>query len=302
MTDTESNVSVGGWVAEAAASVVVIATVSTIVAAATMVPTIAATISAIASTIAPSRARRLGRWAASHKRCYLGQHGLVGFTKQWHQVIYNIAILLIEEGDRNALFASTSCTANAVYVVVDVAGQIVLNHNGNIRNVETTRSNIGGHQHTADSVLEVRQRLLSLTLNAVSVNRGAGDAHLTKRALQVVCIAFLFNKHKDEIAVVLTQNRQQLVALCVILNEANVLGDVLCCRTDTTDLQKRVLAQEFASKLLNFTGERGAVHERLTLTCARHVGLRPLHKLADRWFESHVQHAVGLVKNHEADI
>jgi len=89
-------------------------------------------------------------------------------------------------------------------------------------------------------------------------------------------------------------------ALVNVLDVLNLLSDVLRSRTDTTDRQEDVILEEVLSKHLNVAREGGRKHESLAVLNARHI--LALNNTTNLGLETHVQHAVSLVKNQILDV
>lgn len=68
-------------------------------------------------------------------------------------------VVISEESSRQTLLASTTGTTDAVHVVVNVLGQVIVDHVGHVGDVQTTRSNISGHQDAALAAAEGTQGL-----------------------------------------------------------------------------------------------------------------------------------------------
>eukprot|EP00128_Syssomonas_multiformis_P013836 Colp12_sorted_trinity150504_noHs@31596 len=89
-------------------------------------------------------------------------------------------------------------------------------------------------------------------------------------------------------------------ALVSLIDVHNVLGDVLGSGTDTAHGKVDVVVQEIASKKLDLLGEGSTEHESLSLARRGHV--LALDNGTDLVFETHVQHAIGLIKDEEAAV
>jgi hypothetical protein len=96
------------------------------------------------------------------------------------------------------------------------------------------------------------------------------------------------------------QNVQQNGTLVNILDVLNLLSDVLGSGTDTTNRQEDVVLQEVAGEHLNVSGEGGRKHEGLAVLDRGHV--LTLDNTTNLGLETHVQHAISLVKNEVLDV
>ena len=83
-----------------------------------------------------------------------------------------------EEGDRIALLASTPCASDAMGVVLDAVGHVVVDDAGHILDINTAPSHICGHQHRVLALLEPCQACLTLILQHGSWS-SAGRLHIS---------------------------------------------------------------------------------------------------------------------------
>ena len=242
-------------------------------------------------------------------RTVAGDHGLEPFRASLvvlvevvTDLIGDVLVLLIEEGDGNTGLAGTTCAADAVNVVVKVAGEIELDDKCDVGDVEATGSDVSGNENLADASLEQAKGIFTFALHAVTVDGGALETKLVQDAVEIVGIALALDEYQHEAVLVLHQDLAENLTLVVVLNPADVLGDVLSGGADAANLQEVVLAEELTGELLDLTRERGGVHEGLAGTSCRHVGLRALDDGADLGLETHVEHAVGLIEYHVLDL
>lgn len=79
------------------------------------------------------------------------------------------------------LTAETTGTTNAVDVVLTIDGQVVIDDQRDLLDIDTTRPHIGRNQHTGVALTEVLHNRVTLLLGHVSVHGGdreIGFAHL----------------------------------------------------------------------------------------------------------------------------
>lgn len=88
--------------------------------------------------------------------------------------------------------------------------------------------------------------------------------------------------------------------LVIVLDILNLLSNVLGRRTNTADRQEDVVLQEITCQHLNITWECGREHEGLAAFDIWHVFA--LNDTTDLRFETHVEHAIGLVENQILDV
>ncbi|KAL2134474.1 hypothetical protein VTI74DRAFT_120 [Chaetomium olivicolor] len=96
------------------------------------------------------------------------------------------------------------------------------------------------------------------------------------------------------------ENVEQDGSLVNVLNILDLLGDVLGSGTNAADRKEDVVAQEVLGKHLDVAGEGGREHERLALAGGRHV--LALDDAANLGLETHVEHAIGLIKDKVLDV
>ena len=87
----------------------------------------------------------------------------------------------VEKRDASSAFASSGSSACPVNVGLDFLGGLNLNHQVDIRNVETSRDHISGHKRRKPAFSEASQRDLSSVLLDVTVH----DLHSEVRLLSV---------------------------------------------------------------------------------------------------------------------
>ena len=87
-------------------------------------------------------------------------------------------ILLIDvaEGDSGAAVARSAGTADPVDIGLGHIGQVVVEHVGELFNIQTPGGDIGGHQDLHLPAFEVGEGLLPGGLTLVAVDGGGGDA------------------------------------------------------------------------------------------------------------------------------
>ncbi len=64
-------------------------------------------------------------------------------------------VLVGDEVDRNTLLTETTGTTNAVDVVLKGGGEIVVDDEGDLLNVDTTSEEVGGDEDTGGAVAEL---------------------------------------------------------------------------------------------------------------------------------------------------
>jgi hypothetical protein len=171
--------------------------------------------------------------------------------------------------------------------------------NNMMKNRLTSGSYSSSDEDRATSSSEHLQGLLTLALSAVTVNGGGGEALVDEEVGQRVSHTLGLDEDQGKTSTVGVEDIQENRALVNVLDVLNLLGNVLRSGTDTTNRKENVVLQEITGKHLNVAGESGREHECLTASGRRHI--LTLNDAANLRLETHVQHAVSLVKNKVLD-
>ena len=83
-----------------------------------------------------------------------------------------------DEVDGNTLPAETTTTTNTMDVVLTVAGQVVVDDQGNLLDIDTTGEKIGGDQNTGRTRAELLHDQVTLTLVHITVHGRDGEITL----------------------------------------------------------------------------------------------------------------------------
>ena len=190
-----------------------------------------------------------------------------------------------------------------MHIIVDVRRQIIVQHMGDVGNVETTCGNSCGDQNGSAPRAESLEGHLALTLRSIAVDGGSRKVVAHEEITEHVCHPLRLDKDEGQAEVVLAltaEDIKQDAALVIVFDIFNFLGDVLAGAPNTTNAQEDVVLQEVLSEHLNVTGEGGAKHEGLTLGSPRHIFA--LDNTSDLGLETHVQHTIGLIKDQVLDV
>ena len=221
----------------------------------------------------------------------------------------DVAVRAIEEGGGDTRVTGTARTTNTMDVVVDVAGQVVVDDVGDIGNIETTGGDGGRDEDGRAAGAEGVERHLTLALGAVTVDGGGGHPVRQEEVAETIGHALGLDEDKRQAHAVATVSSRRLVraedveqdgALVGVLDELDLLRDVLGGRTDTADGQEDVVLQEVLGEQLDVAGEGAAEHEGLALMNTRHV--LALDDTANLRLETHVKHAIGLIEHEVLDV
>lgn len=225
---------------------------------------------------------------------------LVGLLEELDQVPHDAPIAAVEEGSRDTSVASTAGTTDTVYVVINVGRQVIVHNVRDIGDIETTGSDGSCNKDGATAVTEHVKSALTLTLGAVAVDRRGWEVLVDEEVGQRICHALGLDEDQSQARTMSVQDVKQDGALVDVLNVLNLLGDVLGGGSDTTNGEEDVVLEEVASKHLDIAGEGGREHESLAVLHAGHV--LALHDTSNLRLETHIKHAVSLVKNEILDV
>ena len=231
--------------------------------------------------------------SVSTHRLEPGRTLLLVLDEEHGELASDIAVLVVHVAQSVTHVTHSAGTPDSVHVVVDVAGQVVVDHLSDIGDVEASRRHIGRHKHGTVPALELSQGVFSLTLALVAVDGDGGDASVQKGVLELVGTSL--GLHEDEHESVL-HDREEVehrADLLVLLDPLDLLGDVLGRGADSAHREEHVVLHEVAGETLDLHWEGGAEHEGLSLE--GHVRLD--HDAANLRLEPHVEHSVGLVEN-----
>jgi hypothetical protein len=208
-------------------------------------------------------------------------------------------VFVSDEGGGESRFASSARSANAVDVVINVTGHVVVDDVGNVVNVEASGSDVGGDEVGGLSCSEGAKGLLSVLLDTVAVDRSGRESFAYQKIFEQIGFAFGLDEDDGE-ALDGGDEVQQHGLLVGFVDFDKLLSDQIGSGSLTTDGDEDVVVKERGSQSLNFFGECGAEHEGLSLARWRHV-LR-FDDAANLRFETHVQHSISFVENQVADL
>jgi hypothetical protein len=171
---------------------------------------------------------------------------------------------------------------------------------GDVGDIQTTSRYSSGDKNRASSVTEHLQSALTLTLGAVTVDRGGRKVLVDEEVGERVGHTLGLDKDECQTSTMGVKDIQKDGALVDVLDVLNLLRDVFRGRTDSADRQEDVVLEEIAGEHLNVSGESGRKHERLAVLNAGHV--LSLNNTTNLRLETHVQHAVGLIEDKVLDV
>lgn len=226
---------------------------------------------------------------------------MLRLAKQLQELLANILVTAIKECSRNAGVTRTTGTTNAMYVVVNVGGKVIIDNMCNVRDVEATGGDGGGNHDRSATRAEGSEGQFTLALGTVSMDRGSGEVADHEEVGEH--IGHALGLYEDESKATLrlgVEDIEQDGTLVGILDILDFLRDILRGRADAADGQEDVVLEEVLGEHLNFAREGGAEHEGLTFLCTRHVFT--LNDATNLGLETHVEHAIGLIENEVANV
>ena len=132
------------------------------------------------------------------------------------------------------------------------------------------------------------------------MNGSGREVLVNQEVRQGICHALGFHENKSETSTMGVEDVKQNRAFVHILNILNLLGNVLRGRTNTSNRQEDIVLQEISGEHLNIAREGGREHEGLTVLDTWHIFA--FHNASNLGFETHVQHAISLVKDQVFDV
>lgn len=197
-----------------------------------------------------------------------------------------------DEVDGNTLTSETSTTTDSVDVVLTVGGQIVVDDQGNLLDIDTTGQKVGGDQDTGRSGTELLHNQVTLTLVHVSVHGRDGEitgSELVGKPVDLAAGVAEDDSLGDGDGLV---EIRQGVELPVLLLDGDVeLLDTLKGKLGLLDQDADGVAHELGGDLKDVLGHGGGQENDLG-------GLRKeLEDIVDLLGETARQHLIGLIKN-----
>ena len=266
-----------------------------VIAAAAAIATAAAAFAVVART--RGRASGFG-WGKAFGRGAAGQCLLDQILDRRQQLFISGR----PDRDRGALAASATGAADAVDIVLGMAGQVEVEHMADGGNVQPARGHVRGDQQFQLAIAEAVQRAGAVALVQIAVDRGRVIAMRFQRLGKDVHIGLAVAEDDgvgQRLALAVDDGAQQFALLLRGLILAGggqldqLLGDRLAGGGLTRDLDPFGGVQEGVGDPLDLGRHGGAEEQRLTGEG------RQLEDAFDIGDETHVQHPVGLVHDHD---
>lgn len=228
---------------------------------------------------------------------------LVGFPQQLDEFLDDVLVASVEERGTDSDVTSTTRATNTMNIVVDVAGQVVVDDVSDVGDIQATSGDSSSNHDRSLSSPEGMQGVLTLPLGAVTVDGGGRHVVAVEEVAEHVGHTLGLDENEGEAELVSRLTGQDIekdAALVVVLNVFDLLGDVLAGGADTTNAEENVILQEITGKHLDVAREGGAEHEGLPVLNAGHIFT--LDNSTNLRFETHVQHAISLIEDEILDV
>ena len=209
------------------------------------------------------------------------------------EFLYAVEFLLlgtVDERDGYAVVAGAGGAAYAVYVVLGLAGYVVVHHHGYVFDVDAAGQNVGRHENVDFARGEIVDHLLALLLVEVAVHFGGFIAHLSQFAGEILYGEFGGGEHNDPLRAAGLENMFQDCGFLPVVTYVGALVDFFR-RTRYGDAHFHGVGEDFVGEPAGLLGHRGGEEKGLA------VGGKALHYLHDIVVEAHVEHAVSLVED-----
>ncbi len=204
-------------------------------------------------------------------------------------------LLGVAEAHGGAGLAGAAGAADAMHVGLGLVRQFVVDHVGHVVHVDAPSGDVGRHEHRRLRRLERCERLLTLGLRLVAVDRGGVDAGLFEIPVEFVGAVLRPGKHDHPARRLLTQELHEQGLLLPLRHEHDRLGHRLGRRRSRCGPHLERAAEHRIGEVADLGGKRGGEEERLA------VAGQLAHDLADVVNEAHVEHPVGLIEHQELD-
>nr|GEU28450.1 hypothetical protein [Tanacetum cinerariifolium] len=201
---------------------------------------------------------------------------------------------VVDQRDGLAIATGTAGTADAVHIVLGELRQVVVEHVGNRRHVDTAGGNVGGDQDFHLAAAQAVQRAVTGALVHVAMQCGSRETGDVQTVGDGVGVTLGGGKHHGLVErFVAQQVVQQAVLVRQVVHEVHGLGDVFVFVGSADDLDDLRILGDAAGHIAHHAVQGG----------------REQHGLARRWRrfddffdvvdETHVQHAVGFVQHQD---
>ena len=99
---------------------------------------------------------------------------LVCLTEKFDEVTDDVFVATVEEGSGTTGVTGSTSTTDTVNIVIDVRGKVIVDHMGNVGDIETTSSDSGGNHDGGATLAEGLECHFTLPLGSVAMNGRSG--------------------------------------------------------------------------------------------------------------------------------
>ena len=190
-----------------------------------------------------------------------------------------------------AFLSSTSGSADAVNVDFGFVGQIEIEDVRNVVNIDASAGDVGSDKNEHIAVPEILQRPGSGGLAFVTMNGIGWNPDCRELFCQTIRAVFCSCEHDAASHHLAFKEIDEKRPFVLLLNEGHVLFDAVRRRFLRTDVHANRVVEHLTGEGGDGVGHRSA--EEQVLTPGGHQVLNAVDIVA----ESHVEHAVGFIKN-----
>ncbi len=204
----------------------------------------------LAACLAATRSALRGRLDLGHGRSIkafgVGLHN--GFAQQLFNGMQVFAFFRTDQRDGFTTATGTTGAANAMNIVFGHRRQVIVDHVRQVINVQSARSDVGGHQYAYLIALELMQRLGARTLRFIAVDGGGGEAFAIELLGKAISAMFGAREHQHLLPLVGAHQMLQQRALVALVHRVDGLvdglgGSVARCHINACGLAQHLLGQ-----------------------------------------------------------
>jgi hypothetical protein len=202
-------------------------------------------------------------------------------------------IIMGKEADGFSHCLGAASTANPVDIIFGMTGEVVIDHVGDAFHIDSARGDVGRDEDANTAGFKILECAEPLVLGAVGVKSRAGDSQGFQTTSNTVGPVFRTGKDENGLHGFILQKMGKEGRFCVVGYFEQVLGYRFRRIRATPDFNQFRVMHELPSQPLDFSGKGSGKEQRLSL-----AGEKP-DNLSDGWYETHIEHAVGLIQNQE---
>ena len=214
-----------------------------------------------------------------------------GLLQQFLDISQQLVLIDTDQGNGLAFAAGTAGATDAVHIILGDIRQFIVDHMGQLVDIETASRDVGGHQHANIALLEAGQGLGARALALVAVDRSSADAILAQLFRQAVGAMLGAGEHQHLPPLPVTDQPGQQFALARLVHRVNALRYPLGGGVALRHLDLGRVVQQAVGQLTD--GRIVGGREQQVLALAR----QQREHLLDIVDEAHVEHAVGFVEH-----